>query len=193
VPPSDFANRRESQPHDIAQLISGRALRDGSTRTCRARHSATYCPRDRVRYNRWYARREELAREAREASEIVNRERMAEARATLKAQAVEFEKESRPAREAYAVAARRFLASLAEAETFLDEMTSTFNGVLAASQSVEGRMPVPQLPPAAAAASIERLTRMSKSAPTTTGQSPTRAETYGQLRLVRRNIDLEDE
>lgn len=138
----------------------------------------------------WYARSEELERQvfiARKDDERADKEAKA---AELRAKTAKLEVVAAPHREAYADAARKFVAALADAEAHLGEMTSAFNIVVGHAQTTDGSIPVPQLPPSAAVAALDRLKRMSKSAPITTGVMPLGGEAYGQLRLDRRNIDL---
>lgn len=138
----------------------------------------------------WYARSEELDRQVSRSCARDLKAHVAAQNAAARARAAKLDEVAAPHREAYADAARKFVAALADAEAHLGEMTSAFNIVVGHAQTTDGRVPVPQLPPPAAVAALDRLKRMAKSAPTITGVMPLGGEAYGQLRLDRRNIDL---
>ncbi len=115
-----------------------------------------------------------------------NRERQAREHAEL----IERNHAIEPHREAYAVACRKLVAALLDAEAHLADASAAFNIVVAAARATNGVVPVPQLPKSVAVAAVDRLKRLSKSAPTTIGQSPLGDEIFGKLRLDRRNISM---
>lgn len=142
----------------------------------------------RTRRDRWYSRSDELADELAVSLERDNRERQAREHAEL----IERNDALEPHRDAYAIAARRFVQALLDAEAHLADATAAFNIVVNAARATKGLVPIPQLPPSASLAAIDRIKRLAKSAPQTIGQTPLGDEVYGGVKLDRRNISMKE-